>query len=200
MKIGTLILLLLLTGVPGVAQNRTCIKIMTVDEIILGSAIIARVKIAKAEKVNYRGMYAQLARMDTVDVLDGDFTLSNLNVLAQSNVPCAEDSYKKGQDMLVFLVPQDSLYRTLNFQYGEFSIDNNVVKGWRDKDNNPVDRPYDEVKQQIISTLTAPPPKEPAPKPSPKEGPQPKPTPPPDKPAEGKLPSDKVDRKPPTGF
>ncbi|HYL98582.1 MAG TPA: hypothetical protein VEZ90_06470 [Blastocatellia bacterium] len=172
MKILALTLLVSLSGAPRATQNHTCFRVMPVDELTRESAFIARVKVAKAQKVNYRGMYSQIAELNPTDVLIGDFTLKEVNVLADSNVPCAEDSYTNGQDVLVFLVPQDSLFRTLNFQYGEFKVEGEVVKGWRDKNNNPVDRPYTEVKQEIVGYLNPAPP-QPKPGEGPREGPPP---------------------------
>ncbi|MGH9822138.1 MAG: hypothetical protein ACREDR_02605 [Blastocatellia bacterium] len=178
MRIWALTLLVSLAGFPQAAQNRTCFRIMPVDELTREAAFIARVKVAKAEKVNYKGMYSQTAQLNPVDVLNGDFTLKELNVLADSNLPCAEDKYSNGQDMLVFLVPQDSLFRTLDLQYGEFKVEGEIVKGWRDKNNNPIDRPYNEVRQEIFGYLN-PAVTPPKPAEGPREGPPPddKPTP-----------------------
>jgi hypothetical protein len=61
--------------------------------------------------------------------------------------------YEAKQEMLVFLRPEDSLFRTMNFQYGEFQIIGDLVKGWRDKNNNNVDKPYAEVRKEIEEYL-----------------------------------------------
>ena len=144
-----LIFALPLLIMPGLAQTRTCLRIMPVDEISRTSTLIARIKVHKVEKARYRGMFSQLAILRPVDVIEGDFTLTELNVLARSNVPCAEDNYTAGQEMLVFLEPQESLFHTVNFQYGQFPVVGEIVKGWRDKANKPVDKPYTEVRQEI---------------------------------------------------
>jgi hypothetical protein len=57
--------------------------------------------------------------------------------------------------MLVFLEPEDSLFRTLNFQYGQFLIVNDIVRGWRDANNHPIDKPYAEVRKEILAYINA---------------------------------------------
>src|SRR5262249_49876475 len=59
----------------------------------------------------------------------------------------------KRHALLVFLVPADSLFRTLNFQYGQFLIAGNVVRGWRDKANKPVDKLYADAQKEIECIL-----------------------------------------------
>ena len=137
------------------AQSRNCLRVMPIDELARNSILIARVKVQKAYKANYRGLYNQLAILRPVDVIDGDFTLKELNVLARSNVRCAEDNYIEKQEMLVFLMSEDSLFRTQNFQYGQFLIEGDIVKGWRDKANKPVDKLYAEVRSEIEAYINA---------------------------------------------
>jgi hypothetical protein len=148
-----LIVALLVLVLPGLAQTRTCLRIIPVEELTRSSAWIARVKVQKVEKANYRGSYSQLATLRPLDVIEGDFTLKEVNVLSRSNVPCAEDDYVKDQEMLVFLEREDSLYHTVDFQYGQFLIVGEIVKGWRDKANKPIDKPYAEVRQEILAYL-----------------------------------------------
>ena len=93
---------MLLGGSAALSQSRACLRIMTIDELAKGSTFIGRVKVVKAEKINYRGAYGQLATVVPTEVIDGDFTLKKLNVLSKSNVQCAEDNYAVGQEMLVF--------------------------------------------------------------------------------------------------
>lgn len=150
-----LIIALPLLIMPGLAQTRTCLRVMPIDEMTRSSTLIARIKVHKIEKARYRGMYTQLAILRPVEVIEGDFTLSEINVLARSNVPCAEDNYTPGQEMLVFLEPQESLFHTVNFQYGQFPVVGEIVKGWRDKTNKPVDKPYAEVRQEIQAHVDA---------------------------------------------
>lgn len=153
MKKLALIIAPLLLFTLGMAQSRSCLRVMPLDELIRGSIWIGRVKVHKVHKANYRGSFAQLANLQADDNIDGDSTLKELNVLAKSNVPCAADVYEAKQEMLVFLMPEDSLFRTTNFQYGEFLIVGDVVKGWRDKANNLIDKPYAEVRKEIEDYL-----------------------------------------------
>jgi hypothetical protein len=139
----------------GMAQSRTCLRVMPVDEMIRGSIWIGRVTVRKVNKANYRGSFSQLALLQVTDTIDGDSSVQERPVLAKSNVPCAMDVYAAKQDMLVFLKPEDSLFRTMNFQYGEFLIIGDLVKGWRDKNNNSVDKPYAEVRKEIEEYLKA---------------------------------------------
>jgi hypothetical protein len=143
--------LLLLSA--GMAQSRTCLRVMPMDELIRGSIWIGRVKVRKVNKANYRGSFGQLALLQVIDTIDGDSSAQERPVLAKSNVPCAADIYEAKQEMLVFLKPEDSLFRTNNFQYGEFFIVGELVKGWRDKTNNVIDKPYAEVRKEIDEYL-----------------------------------------------
>jgi len=178
-KLITLIALPLLV-LTGLAQSRNCLRLMHADELTRNATWIGRVKVRKADKANYRGSFSQVATLQPLDVIEGDFTLKELNVLAQSTVRCAEDSYLKDQELLVFLEPQDSLFHTLNFQYGQFLIVNEIVKGWRDANNNLVDKPYADVRKEIITYVNAaqtpksqePPPQPSAQQPTPKPSPQ----------------------------
>ena len=150
-----LILALPLLVLPGLAQTRNCLRIMPMDEITRSSTLIARVKVYRAEKAKYKGSFFQVAILRPVDVIEGDFTLKDMNVLARSNVRCAEDNYIEAQEMLVFLEPEDSLFHTVNYQYGQFLIAGEIVKGWRDQNNKPVDKPYTEVRQEILAYVNA---------------------------------------------
>jgi len=178
-KLITLIALPLLV-LTGFAQSRNCLRLMHADELTRNAIWIGRVKVRKADKANYRGSFSQVATLQPLDVIEGDFTLKELNVLAQSTVRCAEDIYLKDQELLVFLEPQDSLFHTLNFQYGQFLIVNEIVKGWRDANNNLVDKPYADVRKEIITYVNAaqtpksqePPPQPSAQQPTPKPSPQ----------------------------
>lgn len=166
-KLALIIAPLFLVGA-GMAQSRSCLRVMPTDELIRSSIWIGRVKVEKVHKSNYRGMYGQLAILKAEDIIEGNFSLQQLPVLAKSNVPCAEDSYAKEQELLVFLIPESSLFRTQNFQFGQFPIVGELVKGWRDKANNPVDTPYVEVRKEIeeyIKKLRAQPGSQPPPAP-----------------------------------
>lgn len=161
---------------PGLAQSRNCLRIMPIEELARQAILIARVKVQKVDKARYKGEFSQLARLVPVDVIEGDFTLTEINVVARSSVTCAEDNYVKEQEMLVFLELQESLFHTVNYQYGQFQIVGDIVKGWRDKANKPVDKPYAEVRSEIQAYVNA----AHTPKPEPEQPPQPvKPTRPP---------------------
>jgi len=173
-----LIIALALLVLPSLAQSRSCLRINPVDELTRQAILIARVRVQKVDRANYRGAFGQLAVLSPVDVIDGDFTLKTVNVLARSSVRCAEDNYTRDQEMLVFLEPEGSLFQTVNFQYGQFSIVDEIVKGWRDKDNKPIDKPYAEVRTEIQAYINA------SHTPKPEPGPQkpPRTAKPPDKP------------------
>jgi hypothetical protein len=167
-----LIIALAVLGLPGLAQSRNCLRINPIDELTRQSILIARVKVRKVDKANYRGEFGQLAVLHPVEVIDGDFTLKAINVLARSSVRCAEDNYTRDDEMLVFLEPEGSLFQTVNFQYGQFPIVNEIVKGWRNKANELVDKPYEEVKREIQACVNA------SHMPKPNAGQPPKPPPP----------------------
>jgi hypothetical protein len=139
----------------GFAQPRNCLRIMPVDELSRTAGLIARVKVHRVQRVNYRGSYSQLAVLRPVEVIEGDFTLKEMNVLARSNVQCAEDNYVINQEMLVFLEPEEGLFRTVNFQFGQFQMAGDIVKSWRDKANKPIDKPYNEVRQEVEAYVNA---------------------------------------------
>jgi len=150
-----LIIALPLLVLPGFAQSRNCLRVMPIDDVARQAILIARVKIHKVDKAKYRGEFSQLAVLYPVDVIEGDFTLKEINVLARSSVRCAEDNYTRDDEMLVFLEPVDSLFHTVNYQYGQFPIVGEIVKGWRDKANKPIDKPYAEVRREIQACVTA---------------------------------------------
>jgi hypothetical protein len=133
-----------LLALPGLGQSRNCLRVMPLDEVTRQAILIARVKVHKVEKALY-----------PVDVIEGDFTLNQINVLARSSVRCAEDNYVKEDEMLVFLEPEYSLFHTVNYQYGQFLILGEIVKGWRDKANNPIDKPYADVRREIQAWIAA---------------------------------------------
>ena len=155
MKRLSFIIILPLILVAVQAQPRSCLRIMPVDELIRNSTLIARVTVQKVSRANYRGAYNQLAILQAKDVIDGNTSLQQINVLSKSTIACANDVYQKNQEMLVFLVPEESLYSTQNFQYGQFLIVDEIVKGWRDQANNLMDKPYFEVRKEIEDYLKA---------------------------------------------
>ena len=172
-----LIIALPLLVLPGFAQSRNCLRVMPMEEVARQAILIARVKVHKVEKARYRGEFSQMAVLYPLEVIEGDFTLKQINVLARSSVRCAEDNYVKEDEMLVFLEPEDSLFHTVNYQYGQFPIVGEIVKGWRDSANKPIDKPYAEVRRDIQAWIAA----AHTPKPDGDQQPQPtKPVKPPD--------------------
>lgn len=145
----------LLLAAMAMAQTRSCLRIMPFDELVRTSAWIGRVKVIKASKGNYRSQYGQLVVLQSVDTIEGDSSLQQINVMAKSNVPCAADVYTVGQEMLVFLVPESGLFHTQNFQYGMFQINEEIVRGWRSKDNLVADKAYGEVRAEIETFINA---------------------------------------------
>ena len=150
-----LIIALPLLVLPGLAQSRNCLRVMPVEELVRQAILIARVRVHKVDRARYRGEFAQLSVLYPLDVIEGDFTLKEINVLARSSVRCAEDNYIRDDEMLVFLEPQDSLFHTVNYQYGQFPIVGEIVKGWRDQANKPIDKPYAEVRREIQAYVSA---------------------------------------------
>src|SRR6185369_11094610 len=97
-----------------------------------------------------------------------------------------DDRYAKKEEWLVFLSHDAGFYRTVNYQYGQFRIEGDVVRGWRDAENVASDKPYYSVREEIERLLTemrTPPPAEtlqPGQQPAPPTG-----TPPPGAPRAG---------------
>lgn len=139
---------------PSFAQCR--IRIMDVRELTLQADLILRVKVGKVKAVR-TPMYGQLATLDVIEVIYGDARIKQVQVWALSNTYCAMDSYAPEQEMLVFLVRDQTLYKTLNLQYGEFSISNGVtVEGWRGDFNNPgltYSKNFSDVKREVLGYL-----------------------------------------------
>jgi hypothetical protein len=142
------------------AQYRNCLRVMPIEELTRGAILIIRAKVIKVEKAKYEGIYSQIATLEPIDFIEGDYTLKRVSVFAHSNVRCAADNYVEGQEVLVFLEPERSLYHTLNFQFGQFVINNGIVKGWRNKSNVASDKPYPDVRLEIEACLTGNTPKQ----------------------------------------
>ena len=65
-----LIIALTLLVLPGLAQSRNCLRINPIDELTRQAILIARVKVHKVDKANYRGAFSQLAVLHPVDVIE----------------------------------------------------------------------------------------------------------------------------------
>jgi len=156
-KITLLIFTLFLLGQTFVAlpsQNK-CMRAMTPEELTKEAQLIVRVKVSRVDHATYLGLYEQIATLKVTEVVDGDTSLKGreIKVWAQSRVPCAEDSYAINDELLVFLVREITFYRTLNYQYGQFHMQNEQVLGWRDKDKGEIAKNYPEVATEIRTIL-----------------------------------------------
>lgn len=129
------------------------LRVMPIRELIAKSVLIARVKVDKTDESDW-GDFKQIAKLDIVDVIEGDFTLKDVRVAGNSLVANTDDKYAKKEEWLVFLIRDGGLYRTLNYQYGRFRLDGDVVRGWRDSDNVISDKPYYSVREEIEIMLT----------------------------------------------
>lgn len=145
---------MLATSVVGLAlPGNGELRVMPIRELIAKSVLIARVKVDKTDESDW-GDFKQIAKLDIVDVIEGDFTLEDVRVAGNSLVANTDDKYKKKEEWLVFLIRDGGLYRTLNYQYGRFRLDGDVVRGWRDADNVIGDKPYYSVREEIEIILT----------------------------------------------
>jgi hypothetical protein len=175
----TLSLLLAATAAPAPA---VCLRVMSTHELAVASILIARARVVDTDDSDW-GEFGQIATLDLVDVIDGDFTLRTVRVQARSHVACAEDQYKKKEEVLVFLEQSGGLYHTVNFQHGQFRVEGEVVRGWRNADGVRTERPYYSVREEIegiVAGIRSPKPDAPAPDPAaPAPPPAPQGAPPP---------------------
>ena len=129
------------------------LRIMPTRELVAQSVLIARARVDKTDDSDW-GDFRQIAKLDLVDVIEGDFTLKDVRVAGNSFVANTADKYHKKEEWLVFLVRDGGLYRTLNYQFGRFRMDGDVVREWRDADNVISDKPYYSVREDIEIMLT----------------------------------------------
>ena len=137
----------------GSTTSAADLRIMPMRELVEKAVLIARARVDKTDESDW-GDFRQVAKLELVDVIEGDFTLKDVRVAANSYVANTEDKYTKKEEWLVFLVRDGGLYRTLNYQYGRFRLDGDVVRGWRDADNVISDKPYYSVREDIEIMLT----------------------------------------------
>lgn len=139
-----------------VPPTQNCrLRVMDTRELTLSADVIARVKVRKVKTISHP-QYAQLANLDVVEMIKGDSRVKELNIWGMSKIYCALDTYVRGQEMLVFLVSDHTLYRTLNWQYGQFLLGEPKIKGWRAYNNDTlvmVERTYEEAKAEIVAYL-----------------------------------------------
>jgi hypothetical protein len=167
MRIITLSLLIAALAAPAPAG---CLRVMSTQELATASLLIARARVDDTDYSDW-GEYGQIAQLELVDVIEGDFTLKSVRVLAVSHVACADDFYKKKDEYLVFLELRGGLYHTVNFQFGQFRIEGEVVRGWRNADGVANEKPYYSVREEIESIVAGiknpKPPEDQAPAPGP---------------------------------
>lgn len=129
------------------------LRVMTPAELVASSVIIARVRVVDVDESDW-GDFKQVATLELEDIIEGDFTLKQIRVAARLLVAYTDDRYVKKTEMLVFLLQDVGFYRTVNYQYGQFPIENDVVKGWRNAENVASDQPYYSVREEIERLLT----------------------------------------------
>lgn len=115
-------------------------RVMPSDELSLRADVIVRGRIKKVEKANYLGTYTQIATLEVTDILKGDSRLKEIKIWTGSQIINATDSFTKNVDVLVFTVREQTFYRLLNYQYGQFVIEAEILKGWREP-KGPVSEP-----------------------------------------------------------
>ncbi len=135
------------------ASGNGNLRVMPTRELVAKSVLIARARVEKTDESDW-GDFRQVAKLELVDVIEGDYTLDEIRVAANSLVANTDDKYHKKEEWLVFLIRDGGLYRTLNYQYGRFRLDGDVVRGWRDADNVVSDKPYYSVREDIEVMLT----------------------------------------------
>lgn len=134
------------------ADGSANLRVMRPVELATSSTIIARARVLSVDESEW-GNFRQIARLELVDVIEGDFTIKEVRVAAQSLVAYTDDRYAKKEEWLVFLWHDAGFYRTVNYQYGQFRIENEVVRGWRNAENVASDRPYYSVREEIEQIL-----------------------------------------------
>lgn len=103
---------------------------MPVDELSVRADVVVRAKVKKVEKASYLD-YTQLATLQVTEIIKGDNRLKEVRVWSGTQNINANDSFTKDNDVLIFLVHEQTFYRLLNFQYGIFTIEGDTVRNWR---------------------------------------------------------------------
>jgi hypothetical protein len=173
--IKTIVLSLLCVSLPSPQGRVPCMRIMPTVELVSHSMLIARVRVLNVEESEW-GVYRQIADVELVDVIDGDFTLKRARIGAASGVACASDQYRKKEEWLVFLGLDGGIYHTINYQHGQFRIDGDVVRAWRNGDSGVTHKPYYSVREEVEAIIAGI--RTPAPEPA-SDLPAPAPVPPP---------------------
>lgn len=158
-SIGRLLLLTgILLGVLAPAHADAQLRVMTPVELASNATLIARARVISTDESDYSD-FQQIARLELVDVIEGDFTIRDIRVAAKSLIAFTNDRYEKKEEWLVFLRQDGGFYRTVNYQYGQFLLEGEIVKNWRNADNVATDKPYYSVREeieQIMAGIRAP--------------------------------------------
>lgn len=112
-------------------------RIMPVQELSARADTIVRGHVKKVDKASYLD-YTQLATIQISDVVKGDTRLKEIKVWSGTQLINASDSFTKEGEVLIFLVHEQTFYRTLNFQNGIFNVEGETVKNWRTEPPTPV--------------------------------------------------------------
>jgi len=144
-----LALSLVLSGTP---VHASCLRVMNQQELALASILIARARVVETDDSDW-GEFGQIATLELVDIIEGDITIKTVRVLAKSHVACADDQYRKKDEFLVFLEQSGGLYHTVNYQYGQFRIEGEVVRAWRNGDGATSEKPYYSVREEVESIV-----------------------------------------------
>ncbi len=156
-------------------------RVMDTRELVLSADLIARVRVRSTKSIR-NPMYGQLATLEIIEVIYGDPRRQEVRVWAMSTTYCARDAYAPQQEMLVFLARDQTLFHTVNWQYGQFLMNGDTVEDWRGRSGEVADggatvmatgtseatvaseprrgegprgrpRPFAEVKQEILTLL-----------------------------------------------
>jgi hypothetical protein len=148
----TISILALLFASLATPVHAACLRVMTQQELAAAAIVIARVRVVETDDSDW-GEFGQIATLEIVDIIEGDFTIKTVRVLAKSHVACADDQYRKKDEFIVFLEQSGGLYHTVNFQYGQFRIEGEVVRAWRNGDGATAEKPYYSVREEVESLI-----------------------------------------------
>ncbi|MFQ3640834.1 MAG: hypothetical protein SNJ62_12605 [Chloracidobacterium sp.] len=150
---------------PAVSQCN--MRVMDTRELVLNADLIARVRVRSTKNIR-NPMYGQVAVLEILEVIYGDPRRREVRVWAMSTTYCARDAYAPQQEMLVFLARDQTSFHTVNWQYGQFLVTNDIVEAWRGRSaesattlaatrqpDAPLGQPlpFTEVKQEILTLL-----------------------------------------------
>ncbi len=159
---------------PAPVDAQCNMRVMDTRELVLSADLIARVRVRSTKSIR-NPMYGQLATLEIIEVIYGDPRRQEVRVWAMSTTYCARDAYAPQQEMLVFLARDQTLFHTVNWQYGQFLMSGDTVEDWRGRPGEVADggattmaagaserrgeaprgqpRSFAEVKQEILTLL-----------------------------------------------